>query len=245
MKSANGDLLGDADADLGYWLDPADTTSLTGHHQLWVWMRAAPTQRHYDPEEVECRVVTYTGFPELLTLHHPWTRAERYRFCIGGIDLNDRKHRREHFYAFGGDLTITVTTAGATLCRFVSTAPILAISEKNPLPDIFVEEVAATLAEERAAWAVQHRPGDFDALLGAASPLSLYCVCLRAAAEHLRPIRADITVPENQLVHFADRELARLAQEEACGGAPATLVELLAATHAPVMNGSAKSLPVQ
>ena len=172
------------DADLGYWLDPADATDLTSHHQLWVWMRAAPTQRHYDPEQVECRVVTYGGFPEALTLHHHWTRAERYRFCIGGIDLNDRKHRREHFYAFGGDLTITATPAGATLCRFVSPAPILAISEQSHVPDIFVNEVEATLAEARAAWAVQHRNGDFDARLCQASPLALYCMCLRTAAEH-------------------------------------------------------------
>ena len=217
------------DADLGYWLDPADATSLPGHHQLWVWMRGAPTQRHYDPEQIECHVVAYGGFLEPLTLHHPWTRAAHYRFCIGRIDLNDRKHRREHFYAFGGDLTITATAAGATLCRFVSPAPILAISEQSLLPDIFVNEVEATLAEARAAWAVQHRNGDFDVRLCQASPLALYCMCLRTAAEHLRPIHGDVTVPEHQLVHFADRELARLAKDDGCGAVYASLVELILA----------------
>ena len=217
------------DADLGYWLDPADATSLPSHHQLWLWLRAVPTQRHYDPEQVECRILNYAGFLEPLTLHHPWTRAAHYRFCIGGINLNDRKRRREHFYAFGGDLTITATAAGATLCRFVSPAPILAISEQSLLPDIFVNEVEATLAEARAAWAVQHRNGDFDARLCQASPLSLYCVCLRAAAEHLRPIHGDATVPEHQLVHSADRELARLAKSDACGAECTSLVDLLSA----------------
>jgi hypothetical protein len=217
-----------AEADLGYWLDPTTAADFTGHHQLWVWLRATPTQRHYDPELVECHMLNYDGFSESLTLRHPWVRSPHYRLCIGGINLNDRKRRRLHFYTFGGDLTVEETAAGATLCRFVSPAPILALSEANPLTTIFVEEVAATLAEERATWDVQQHRGDFDALLGAASPLALYCVCLRATAEHLRPLHGDVTAPEHQLVHFAERELARLTKEDGCGAAPATLVELLA-----------------
>jgi hypothetical protein len=177
------------------------------------------------------------GFLEPLTLHHPWTRAVRYRFCIGGINLNDRKHRREHFYGFGGDLTVTVTSAGATLCRFASPAPILAISEYSLLPDIFVEEIVATLAEERAAWAVKHRQGDFDALLGAAPPMALYCACLRAAAAHLRPLHGDVTMPEHQLVHFAERELARLANTGLGQVTEMALADLLASTQA-TANGS-------
>ncbi len=227
-----------ADADLGYWLDPTAATNFTGHHQLWIWLRAAPTQRHYDPEQVECHVLTYGGFSESLTLHHPWVRSPHYRVCIGGINLNDRKQRRLHFYTFGGELTVEETAAGATLCRFVSPAPILALSEQNPLTTIFVEEVAATLASERAAWDVQQRQGDFDVLLGAASPLALYCICLRATAEHLRPLRGDVSAPEHQLVHFAEREWARLAQQDGCAAAPATLVELLVEGQTAHLNSS-------
>jgi hypothetical protein len=226
-----------ADADLGYWLDPTAAADFAGHHQLWIWLRAAPTQRHYDPEQVECHVLTYGGFTESLTLHHPWVRSPRYRFCIGGINLNDRKQRRLHFYTFGGELTVEETVAGATLCRFVSPAPILALSEQNPLTTVFVEEVAATLAEARATWDVQQRHGDFGALLGAAAPLALYCVCLRATAEHLRPLHSDVVAPEHQLVHFAERERVRLAKEGGCNATPATLVELLTDGHITHLNG--------
>ena len=201
---------------------------MTGHHQLWVWLRAAPTQRHYDPEQVQCHVVTYGGYVEPLTVHHPWSRGDHYRFCIGGIDLNDRKHRREHFYGFGGDLAVETTAAGATLCKFTSQAPILALADQHALTGILVEEVAAALAEARAAWDVQQRRGSFDARLSAAPPLALYAACLRATAAHLRPLHGDAITPEHRLVRFAERELARLAQEDG-GGQAASLVEVLAA----------------
>lgn len=218
----------DTNRDLGYWLDPSDATALTGHHALRVWIRGAPTYRHYDPEQVECHVVNYNG-SELLTIHHPWMRQRDFRFCVGGITLNDRKHRLVHFYAFGGELTIAATDEPATLCSFASPAPILALSDHNPLVNIFVDEVEATLAEERAAWNVQHRPGDFADRLCASNPLALYCYFLAAAARHLRPIHGDVTVAEHRLVHFAESELARLAHEEPCRAAQGTLVSLFEA----------------
>jgi len=217
-----------ADADLGYWLDPTNRSDFTGHHQLWVWMRAAPTERHYDPEVVECHVTNYDGFCSPLAIFHPWGGGVRYRFCMGGIELNDRKHRRVHFYGFGGDLAVETTAAGATLCKFTSQAPILALADQHALTGILVEEVAAALAEARAAWDVQQRRGSFDARLSAAPPLALYAACLRATAAHLRPLHGDAITPEHRLVRFAERELARLAQEDG-GGQAASLVEVLAA----------------
>ena len=213
--------------DLGYWLDIPDRATLALHHQLWVWMRAQPTERHYDPERVECNVVTPGDTIGTITLHHPWPRATHYRFCLGGINLNDRKHRLVHFYAFGGELTIEAADARATLCRFTSPAPILALDEQNALTSVFVAEVQAEIAEARAMWDVEHHQGDFSTRLSQADPLALYRVFLRAAAANLRPIQADITVPEHQLVHFAERELAAFAHVNGDSDDPLTLTELL------------------
>ena len=217
--------LADDNTDLGYWLDSPESAVLARHHQLWVWLRPRPTERHYDPERVECRVVLPAGHLDRIAIRHPWTRSERYRFCVGGVNLEDRKHRRVHFYSFGGELTITAT-GNATLCRFSSEAPILALDEQNPLTGIFIDEVEAEWAAVRAAWVVEHRPGSFEGHLCQVAPLALYRACLSTVAEHLRLLHGDIATPVHQLVHFAEHELTDLARTSGVGNA-ASLMDLL------------------
>ena len=217
------------ETDLGYWFDTPSLTPLACHHQLWVWLRSDPTERHYDPEVVECQVLSPWREIDRLRIHHPWPRAERYHFCLGWISINDRKNRLLEFYTFGGELQIT-HRSGVTLCRFRSPAPIFVIEQESNLTHLFVEEVESVLALALADWDMHQRTGNFRAKLCQAAPLTIYGACLRAVEDHLRPIHASTDRDETRLMHVTERELQQLAQLN-LGAAPLRTLDELVDGH--------------
>ena len=220
------DQTGSEATDLGYWFDAPSPSPLGHHHQLWIWLRPEPTERHYDPEVVECQVLSPWREIDHLRIHHHWPRAEHYHFCLGWISLNDRKNRLMEFYSFGGELQITQHDH-VTLCRFRSPGPILEMGQTNNLAHIFVEEVESVLGLELAAWDMAQRSGNFRARLCQAPPVPIYGACLRAVGDHLRPLHLDSDQIEAQLLHFTDHELLQLSQASHPALPLPTLNELL------------------
>ncbi|MBK8051205.1 MAG: hypothetical protein IPK16_31350 [Anaerolineales bacterium] len=223
------DLIGDvssSEVDLGYWFDPPCEEELCGHHQLRVWLRPTPTERHYDPEQVRCIVTTGWRDMAHLTIRCPWPRADHYRLCLGMIILNDRKHREVQAFSFGGELSITQHDH-TTMCVFDSPAPIYALQEGEQLSNLMVAEVEAVLAEEQARIDVDGRGSHFSERLASSSPTQLYQACLVAIALQLRPLRTVDYMPERDLLHYVEKELQAI-QERNPGAPPIpTLGELL------------------
>lgn len=212
--------------DLGYSFDDPCVSQFTCYHQLNVWLRALPTERHYDPEHVQCHVSSAGKAYDTISIHHPWPQLGGYRVCPGEIVLNDRKNRRIEAYTFGGELTICREPA-LTACHFESPAPIIPLSSRDHLSTLFVAEIGGLLAEEQARWNVQRRAGDFNERLCAVPPFDLYVACLLSVDAHLREIRPRGYMPERQILYIAGREQRRLQDAGAWPSNVATLTEIL------------------
>jgi hypothetical protein len=70
-----------AETDLGYQFDPPCRPGHPGYRRLSAWLRAAPTQRNYDSEVVQCPVLAQSGDPEALKIEHPWRSRIRF-MCV-------------------------------------------------------------------------------------------------------------------------------------------------------------------
>jgi hypothetical protein len=125
LRPSNNTFL--TETELGYRFDPPEQTT---PYRLSVWLRAAPTGRHYDPESVQCLVTTSPDSVEPLSIEHPWSLANAYQVSAGRIVLSDRKAKPVEAFTFGGQLQID-STATVTQCTFDSTAPILPLLDSD------------------------------------------------------------------------------------------------------------------
>jgi hypothetical protein len=177
-----------------------------------VIIQQKPTRRHYDPEQVQYRVVAPSGSIEHLTVCYPWTLGTRYRSCAGRIVLTDRKGKRVEAFSFGGDLQI-LSAADHTVCGLQSTAPIFHLVSTTDLPMWITAEVEILLAEQKAHWDPTH-PHNFEEKLVKANPFLLYASCLKAiqekAAGHLSSEAGGLA---QHGVHFVGVEIQRLRDE--------------------------------
>jgi hypothetical protein len=106
--------------------------------------------------------------------------------------------------------------------RLESPAPVLALITPDSLANQLAAEVEALLAQRRAVWDHQGRPGELDERLARVEPRALYQACLAAlrAGPSFNP--RPRTRRERERVFFILHELAA----QSAGGVPA-LAELL------------------
>jgi hypothetical protein len=159
---------------LGYAFSPAVQSDTPGHLTLEVVLHAAPTGRHFDPENVRYPIAVGHRL-DFLFITHPAGDSDQYRVCAGRVIVRDRIGKQVEAYSLGGELV--VETAGAhTLCRLTSSAPILDLTVPNSLSTRLAEEIAILLAERRAAWA--QRPAGYDERLTQVDPRQLFAASL-------------------------------------------------------------------
>jgi hypothetical protein len=111
--------------ELGYRFVPPAYPNAPGSPCLIVNINKIPTLKHFDPDQLILNVVTKDGFPNSLTIFHPWyLRDATYRVCVGDVILVDRKGEKVIAYTLGGDLHVRSDSI-KTQYRLESEAPIL------------------------------------------------------------------------------------------------------------------------
>lgn len=212
---------------LGYSFDPPCVASHPGYKQLSVWLRTAPTERHYDPERARLPVASNHTI-EMVTVRHPAFPPFNLRVCIGRIHLTDRLGKHVDAFTFGGEAH-TSTAPDVTTLIIQSPAPIYALLPTNTLSGEFVDAVESVLAEQHAQWDMRFaaRGPTFEERLAILSPLTLYCACLLAIEDKLRPLMHRPYAPAQHLEHFILHERRELEAEGRWLHHPASFTELL------------------
>lgn len=170
---------------------------------LLVALRAAPTLRHYDPEIVEYWV-TEAGRGERRTLSHDTPTPLSRDFSWGMIRLVDRLQVSNEYMTFGGRLD-AAAIEDAIVAVFTSPAPLLRRGGHSQGWDAGADAIGAFFG--RLMVAVDFKPG-FEALVGAASPLTRY-----AAFIHDDVARRDVgrwAAPDDELDRLLRNEARRL-----------------------------------
>ncbi len=129
----------------------------------------------HELKEVKMPVALNTGYPEDVTLTHPWIYSGHERVCAGHIVLKELTGERKIAFSLGGDLFCN-PAEDQTIFTLKSSAPILRLENFNQTPMILADEIAIQLAEMRAE---KHAELDeYQRNLTCADPFMLYCICL-------------------------------------------------------------------
>ena len=210
---------------LGYVFSPPAQADWPGHRQLQIILRAAPTEAHYDPESVSFLTASGSGGADLLTVHHPWPRAESHRICPGRVVLRDRHGKTVQAFTFGGELRIEPEDA-LTQCTLRSRVPILALLREDSVSTALAMEVEALLATRRAVWDMRQLPAAFEERLATADPVDVYLTCLQAVSKQLSHLPHLESAATHHLAHFVMAEIHGDAHSWQASNAP-SLEELL------------------
>ena len=193
--------------DYGYYFHSREYSDSPGHPRLDVILRSVPTEKHFDPEKLSIIVASDHRGTEFLRVHHPWPGQDQYRACAGHVILQDRKGKKVEAFTFGGDLRIE-SEEMLTACFLTSPAPILELIGTSSIPVMLAEETEIIFAKRRADWESDH--STFKDRLTAASPFTLYCICLEALKEKFEryPSRGNEFI--QQFIQFIHVEIKTL-----------------------------------
>ena len=206
--------------DLGYSFTPPDHTQEPGGLQLIIQIHDRPTYRHFDPEHVRLSYWTTEGYPDSLTLRHPWTYGEQYQGYPGRIHMTDRLGEEAHAFSFGGDWKIQ-SQDEITRLELVSTAPILDCNQTESIPALLADEVEILIAKQRAQRTALQ--GRFPNARQGCDPQIVYAACLHSLLEKYQ--RLDISASPTLYIFLQFLENA-IAQIQDSGQWPANLPEL-------------------
>jgi len=173
---------------LGYRFYPKLYPHSAGYPRLDITIVKIPSERHFDPDEVQLLVFSSADGHRLqriehLKVFHPWPYQSSYQVAPGMIMISDRKDKKVEAFSFGGILQINVGDEN-TRCVIESDAPIIEINLVNRTVMELVEEVEIILAKRRAIWA--HDEKKFEALLAKIPPLQLYTTCIEELIVQLK-----------------------------------------------------------
>lgn len=146
----------------------------TEKFRLDIHISSEPTEQHFDVLRTYFFVQSLQGVRTRLTVTHPWNYEQEARVCAGVVVMEDRKGEKEEAFSFGGQLQIDGQES-QTVCKLVSTAPILEISGATPLHRFFIEEIEIVLAIYQASDS-DHK--EYEKRLCQTEPLMLYLACL-------------------------------------------------------------------
>ena len=206
--------------DLGYKFTPPDRVHAPGGRQLTIHIHDRPTFHHFDPEHVIINVWTDEGYPDTLTLHHPWTFGEEYRGYPGRIHMIDRRGEEAHAFSFGGAWLVQSQEA-LTLLKLSSNAPILDCNPTNPIINLLADEVEVLMAEQRAL----RRTMKIDPLRIAqvCDPMIVYTACIQSLSHKYLRLEATPSPSILEFHQFLEAEIAVLEEQ---GLMPAGLPQL-------------------
>jgi hypothetical protein len=180
--------------DLGYQFAPPEYPHAPGSPRMAINLYEIPTCQHYDPEQLALQVINKDGFPDSLTVTHPWPQGDEiYRVCVGHATLKDRTNKVMGAYTLGGELTIQ-RSDDKTHCILKSKAPILQLGKVFKIPTLLAAEIEILVAERAAAWLPDLEK--HQKRLAIVDPLMLYTSCLKKFedkyAKHEHPELAQV-----------------------------------------------------
>jgi hypothetical protein len=197
-------------ANLGFELVEPDRTGDSDTSHLLVAIRPAPTQRHFDPDEIACWTSEGgRGKPAKLD------RETRYPidadYSWGLISVTDRLGVSNQFLSFGGALRAQMTPDTTVLVDFSSHAPILRGSGHSQTVDPLTSEAGAFFARMKVP--IDFVPGA-ETLMAKAAPRTLYCVFIQHIREKLAQGRG-LREANRWLADWSSREGQRMESSAA------------------------------
>lgn len=192
-------------AELGFTLINGDDPGAAGGANLLVALRATPTERHFDPEEV-----SYWRFDgevgRIVTLDRRTPAGDEARFSWGKVRIVDRLGVENDFIAFGGTLRVADPDPQTRLVQFHAPAPIFRWAGHSQGLDWLTDEVGAFFARLMV-------PIDFEGgaeqRVGEVGPAALYAAFVQDAWRRFAATRIEEEA-EPELARWARREGHRL-----------------------------------
>lgn len=191
-------------AELGFTLINGDDPSAPGGANLLLALRAAPTERHFDPEEVSYWRFD-GGVGRVAALERGTAVVAEQRFSWGRIRIVDRLHVENDFIGFGGTLRVADVDAQTRLVQFHAPAPIFRWAGHSQGLDWLTDEVGAFFARLMI-------PIDYEGaerLVGEVGPAALYAAFVQDAWRRFAATRREEEA-EPELARWARREGRRL-----------------------------------
>ncbi len=144
------------------------------HFSMEVFLFNQPTGTYFDVICMRVGIKTKLGDMERVKITHPWALKGTCQVCNGTIEMESRDGKKEQVFTFGGKLDIN-SQPNLTQVTLYSPAPILNITNADPLHTFFIDELEIVLAQHRARNPDEQ---EFESLLYDIEPLDLYLGCL-------------------------------------------------------------------
>jgi hypothetical protein len=162
--------------ELGYRFASPAYPNAPGSPRLLVNIYETPTLKHFDPEQVILNIVNKDGFPDSLTVTHPWPLGvETYQVCVGHVILSDRIGEKVIAYTLGGVVHIK-RGSKKTQCILESEVPILQPGKMFEIPALLASEIKILISKRSADWLPDS--SKHQKLRACAEPMALYAACL-------------------------------------------------------------------
>lgn len=196
-------------ADLGFSLVNGDDPAAPGGANLLIALRASPTLRHFDPEQVEWwRFDGTHGRSAVLDRSGDPPPAQP--FSWGRIRIIDRLGVENDWIGFGGTLRVTDIDDATRLVQFHAPAPIYRWAGHSQGLDWLTDEAGAFFG--RLMVPIDFREGA-EQLVGEADPRAIYAAFVQDAW-HRFAETARLVAAEPDLAAWARREGHRLEEAD-------------------------------
>ncbi|MBN1220229.1 MAG: hypothetical protein JXM69_14975 [Anaerolineae bacterium] len=186
---------------------------------------AIPTEKHFDPQQVNFPIFTADGRIEHLIVIHPWRQHTQFRVCVGRIAMRDRKEKIVQVATYGGNLTISCEET-RTQCALVSPAPLIELIDEGPRsPETTLfNMIEALLAERRAELGYDNNV--YQTHLAAVDPLMLFLAGLVTLEEKFAQTPS-INSQYQTTINTIHKTLQRLRERGDCPTSVPTLADLI------------------
>ncbi len=193
----------------GYWLRPPITGQAIGGYRLEIVLYPNETDGKQGIRSVTLPVKSGEQYINSLKVQHPWHFEGIYHVCNGIIQMIDDRGEKVEALTFGGRLKID-PREGYTACALDSPAPILEITDVQPVERLFIDEIKILLAERRAERFNDSQ--DYEANLIKADPLMLYLSLVYTLSERIDHWSHKDDLQIMELINFVHTEQKRLEQ---------------------------------
>jgi hypothetical protein len=202
-------------ADLGFELEEPGQPGQPA--SLLVALRAEPTLRHFDPEQVNYWV-TENGRGRPACLDRQGRLPLESGYAWGRVSITDRLGVVNGFISFGGRVRAALAPDGTAFAVFESPVPILRVSGHSQGLDPLAAEAGAFFG--RIKIPIDFVPGA-ETLIAHATPVTLYGAFVQAVRERLQGARG-LRDSNRWLADWSSREAQRLQVAAAADWAAAT-----------------------
>jgi hypothetical protein len=175
---------------------------------LFVALRAQPTLRHFDPDEVNYWITDHgRGRPACFDRQGRLPIDTAYAW--GRISVLDRLGVANRFISFGGRLRAAVGPDSTAYASFVSPVPILRVSGHSQSLDPLAAEAGAFFG--RIKIPIDFVPGA-ETMIAQATPVALYAAFVQATQERIKAART-LRESNRWLANWSAHEAQRLRDD--------------------------------